>query len=63
MATSFGNIRGLAPEDPTKQGGYYSASVAYYGHETDLNAVAGDQKANDLRRGTRVAAAARSRSR
>ena len=45
-ATSFGNIRGLAPEDPTKQGGYYSASVAYYGHEHDLNSVAGDQKLN-----------------
>ena len=42
--TSFGNIRGLAPEDPTKQGSYYSASVAYYGHENDLNAVAGHQK-------------------
>jgi len=43
-ATSFGNIRGLAPEDPTKQGGYYSASVSYYGHEHDLSSVAGDQK-------------------
>ena len=32
--TSFGNIRGLAPEEPTKQGGYYSASVAYYGQST-----------------------------
>jgi len=42
--TSFGNIRGLAPEDPTKQGGYYSASVAYYGHEHDLSALTGDQK-------------------
>jgi type IV pilus assembly protein PilY1 len=42
--TSFGNIRGLAPEDPTKKGGYYSASVAYYGHEHDLSALTGDQK-------------------
>jgi len=42
--TSFGNIRGLAPEDPTKRGSYYSASVAYYGHENDLNAAAGPQK-------------------
>jgi type IV pilus assembly protein PilY1 len=42
--SSFGNIRGLAPEDPTKRGGYYSGSVAYYGHETDLNGVAGQQK-------------------
>jgi type IV pilus assembly protein PilY1 len=43
-ATSFGNIRGLAPEEPTKQGGYYSGSVAYYGHNNDLNTATGDQK-------------------
>lgn len=42
--TSFGNIRGLSPEEPTKQGGYTSASVAYYGKTNDLNAVAGEQK-------------------
>ena len=30
--SSFGNIRGLAPEEPTKQGSYYAASVAYYGN-------------------------------
>lgn len=29
QASSFGNIRGL-PDEPTKQGTYYSASVAYY---------------------------------
>jgi type IV pilus assembly protein PilY1 len=34
--SSFGNIRGLAPEEPTKLGGYYSASVAYHGLTTDL---------------------------
>ncbi len=34
--TSFGNIRGLCPEEPTKRGGYYSAAVAYYGHITDM---------------------------
>ena len=33
---SFGNIRGLAPEEPTKQGSYYSASVAYFGNITKL---------------------------
>ncbi|MBN1238037.1 MAG: fimbrial assembly protein [Gammaproteobacteria bacterium] len=33
---SFGDIRGLAPEEPTKLGGYYSASVAHYGVTTDL---------------------------
>lgn len=28
--TSLANIRGLAPEEPTKQGSYYSAAVAYW---------------------------------
>ena len=42
--TSLGNIRGLAPEEPTKLGGYYSASVAYYGVKTDLNPAAGSQR-------------------
>lgn len=44
--TSFGNIRGLAPEEPTKLGSYYSASVAYHGKTTNLsvlNPSAGDQ--------------------
>ena len=41
--TSLGNIRGLAPEEPTKQGSYYSAAVAYYGKTTDLNPVTGKQ--------------------
>ncbi|THF65891.1 pilus assembly protein [Pseudothauera nasutitermitis] len=34
--TSLGTIRGLAPEEPTKQGSYYSAAVAYFGKSTDL---------------------------
>lgn len=34
--TSLGNIRGLAPEEPTKQGSYYSSAIAYYGKTTDL---------------------------
>ena len=33
---SLGNIRGLAPEEPTKQGSYYAASVARYAKRTDL---------------------------
>ncbi len=41
---SFSNIRGLAPEAPTKQGSYYSASVAYYAHNNDMSDVDGDQK-------------------
>ncbi len=47
--TSFGNIRGLAPEEPTKQGTYYSASVAYHGRQLSLgslNNLAGDQSVN-----------------
>lgn len=44
--SSFGNIRGLSPEEPTKQGSYSSASVAHFGRITDLNAAAGDQKVN-----------------
>lgn len=30
LASTFANIRGLAPEDPTRQGTYYSAAVAAY---------------------------------
>jgi type IV pilus assembly protein PilY1 len=47
--TSFGNIRGLAPEEPTKQGTYYAASVAYHGRKTNigsLNASASNQQVN-----------------
>lgn len=44
--SSFGNIRGLAPEEPTKQGSYYAAAVAYYAKITDLNTAADDQKMN-----------------
>ncbi|MGA9828509.1 MAG: PA14 domain-containing protein, partial [Rhodanobacteraceae bacterium] len=43
IATSFGNIRGLSPEEPTKQGTYYSASVAYFGHNNDLSEAPTDQ--------------------
>jgi type IV pilus assembly protein PilY1 len=32
----FGEIRGLCPEEPTKEGGYSGAAVAWYGHATDL---------------------------
>jgi len=42
-ASSFGNIRGLAPEEPTKLGTYYSASVARYGRNIDINAADGEQ--------------------
>ena len=36
-ASSFGNIRGLAPEEPTKGGTYYAASVARYGALNRIN--------------------------
>lgn len=39
----FGTIRGLCPEEPTKGGSYYSASVAYHGNEEDLNAASQSQ--------------------
>jgi type IV pilus assembly protein PilY1 len=42
--SSFGNIRGLSPEEPTKRGGYYAASVANYGFTNDLNSADRDQK-------------------
>ncbi|AFL74092.1 Tfp pilus assembly protein, tip-associated adhesin PilY1 [Thiocystis violascens DSM 198] len=40
---SLGTIRGLAPEEPTKQGSYYSAAVAHYGKITDLRTLTGTQ--------------------
>ncbi|MEZ4600198.1 MAG: PilC/PilY family type IV pilus protein [Syntrophotaleaceae bacterium] len=40
---SFGNIRGLAPEEPTKRGGYYSAALSLFGHQNDLNPVSDEQ--------------------
>jgi type IV pilus assembly protein PilY1 len=39
--TSLASIRGLAPEEPTKQGSYYSAAMAYYSKSTDLRPEAG----------------------
>src|SRR5690606_22093964 len=42
-ASSFGNIRGLAPEEPTKGGTYYSASVSRFARLTDLSTATGQQ--------------------
>jgi len=42
-ASSFGNIRGLAPEEPTKGGTYYSASVARFARMNDISAADGQQ--------------------
>jgi len=46
---SLDKVRGLAPMEPTKQGGYYAAGLAYYGHQTDLNtAKQGKQSTNTV---------------
>lgn len=42
--TSLATIRGLSPMEPTKEGSYYSAGLAYFGHLTDVNARTGEQK-------------------
>ncbi len=34
---NLGEIRGICPEEPTKEGSYYAASVAYYGLTHDIN--------------------------
>ena len=40
-------LRGLCPEEPTKQGSYYAASVAHYGRVNDIHPTAtGDQLVN-----------------
>ena len=36
QVNSLSTIRGLAPEEPTKMGSYYSAAVSYYGWLNDL---------------------------
>jgi type IV pilus assembly protein PilY1 len=41
---SFASMRGLTPEEPSQQGGYYAASIAHFGKTKDINAASGDQK-------------------
>lgn len=43
LVSSFGNIRGLAPEEPGANGSYYAAAVAYYGWLNDISAATNDQ--------------------
>ncbi len=38
--TDLGKIRGLCPEEPTKLGSYYAASVAYFGMQHDISTSA-----------------------
>ncbi|MFZ1840043.1 MAG: PilC/PilY family type IV pilus protein, partial [Dokdonella sp.] len=42
-ASSFGNIRGLAPEEPTKGGSYSTSAVARFARANDLSTVTGQQ--------------------
>jgi type IV pilus assembly protein PilY1 len=42
--TSLGKIRGLAPGEPTRQGGYYAASVARFGRVNDVSATQSAQR-------------------
>jgi type IV pilus assembly protein PilY1 len=46
--TTFANIRGLAPEEPSKLGSYYAGSVALYGKKTDLHTIEGKQNVDTL---------------
>lgn len=46
--TSLATIRGLSPEEPTKQGSYYSASVAYFGKTNDLNSADNKQSVDSF---------------
>jgi len=41
--SSLGSIRGLAPEEPTKEGSYYSASVAYFAKTNNLRTATDKQ--------------------
>ena len=49
MVTTLRNARGIAPDSPHREGSYYSSSVAYYGHTTDLHPTApGDQTVSNF---------------
>ncbi len=40
----FASIRGLCIDEPTRQGSYYIAGLAWWAHTHDVNAATGDQK-------------------
>ena len=44
--TGFGDIRGLCEEEPTKQGSYYSAGIAYFGRTEDISDANSSQNIN-----------------
>lgn len=41
LVNNFSTIRGLSPEEPSKQGTYYSAAIAHFGSQ---NAIGGEEK-------------------
>lgn len=41
---SLATVRGLAPEETTKQGSYSAAAIAYFGRVNDISASTDDQK-------------------
>lgn len=43
IAGGLGHVRGLCPEEPTKQGSYYAAAAAYHGRTNDMNSAEGNQ--------------------
>ena len=46
--SGLGNIRGLAPEEPTKEGGFYSAASAYFGNAQGIGSTPGKQRVENL---------------
>lgn len=42
--TTFKTARGQSPEAPHREGSYYASSVAYYGHQNDLHAIASEEQ-------------------
>ncbi len=46
---TFRYIRGLCPEEPTKQGAYYLASLAHYAKITDLRGALGADTTNTVK--------------
>jgi len=47
--SSLATIRGLCPEEPTKQGSYYSAAVAYYGNTAFSDNFQGNNKFTNVK--------------
>lgn len=45
--TTLATVRGLAPEETTKQGSYNSAAIAYFGHVNDVSSTAADKQTID----------------